>query len=64
MPLLHLRELLSTVAHFGAEAAHPARAAAAPAAITRYQDAMALPSQGVQRAPQAAAKGTASGGWR
>jgi hypothetical protein len=35
-----------------------------PAAITRYQYAMALPSQGVPCAPQAAAKDTASGGWR
>ena len=41
-----------------------ARAVGAPAAITRYQYAMALPSQGVQCAPQAAAKGTASGGRR
>ena len=38
-----------------------AGAAAAPAVITRYQYAMALPSQDVQYAPQAAAKGTASG---
>ena len=41
----------------------PARASAAPAAITRYQYAMALPSQGVQCAPQAAAKGIAYAGW-
>ena len=34
-----------------------------PGAITRYPYATALPSQGVQCAPQAAAKGAASGGW-
>lgn len=39
----------------------PAGAAAARP-ITRSQYATALPSQGVQRAPQAAAKGAASGG--
>ena len=32
----------------------PARTAAAPAAITRYQYAMALPSQSMQCSPQAA----------
>jgi hypothetical protein len=42
-------------------AKEPARAAAARP-ITRSQYAAALPSQGVQRAPQAGAKGAASGG--
>ena len=37
---------------------------AAPAAITRYPYAMALPSPGRAVRTQAAANGTASGGWR
>jgi hypothetical protein len=50
------------VIYASGRAKEPARAAAARP-ITRSPYATALPSQGVQCAPQATAKGAASGGW-
>ena len=59
--LPHTTTARPSVIYEPGRAKEPARAAAARP-ITRYPCATALPSQGVQCAPQAGAKGTASGG--